>query len=122
MSRRNSFVFFFGIVLLLTSLLSPDQAAQAQSNAASWTQVAGVPASVTLHAVSMVDTNIAWAVGEEGAAGVVYRLAWSGGRWNVEHAASFSAPLRAVVAFADNDIWVVGDNGLIVHRDKVTSR
>jgi hypothetical protein len=35
----------------------------------------------------------------------------------VQSRANFRAPLRAVTAIGDDNVWAVGDAGLIVHRD-----
>ena len=86
---------------------------QAQTNLLVWAQWGGAPGNSSLADVFMIDENNAWAVGSEQA----YELDWNGARWNVTSRGTFRAWLTAVVAISDENVWAVGDNGLIVHRD-----
>src|SRR5688500_12403868 len=73
--------------LILVGLLAGGTAAHAQAPA--WAQVSGLPNTIALNNVFMVDRNTAWAVGSESGAGVVFRLSLQDGRWNTAREASF---------------------------------
>lgn len=109
------------VALVLTTLLVPGPILHAQTDLLVWAQVGGVPPTIGLTDVQMVDQDTAWAVGNDlgsgGGSGYVYRLTWTGGRWTVTQDARFTAPLHALHVLDGSNIWAVGDNGLIIHRD-----
>lgn len=90
-------------------------AAQAQSQV--WASVTGLPVTVQLHDVFMVNQREAWAVGEEREQGVIYQLSLQDGRWEVAFDTAVPAPLRAVVAPHAANVWAVGDRGTVLHKD-----
>ncbi len=118
---KNRTVKVSAVLLTLISLISvlgltpQPTAAQAQSQL--WASVIGLPVTVQLHDVFMVDERVAWAVGEERDRGVIYRLHLQNGRWEVAFETAAPAPLRAVVALHEANVWAVGDRGTIVHKD-----
>jgi hypothetical protein len=103
--------------LALAAVPAGTQAQQPGSNLY-WAEAFGTfPTNSALNGVFMLDSRSAWVVGGEGS-GVVYRLQHqSGKRWSVLHSQSLRAPLWAVSAVADNNVWFVGERGLIVHYD-----
>lgn len=116
--HRRSFVV---VALILASLVIPGQASRAQANLLVWAQVGGVPPTVSLSSVEMLDQKTAWAVGStissEGAAGFVYRLNLTDPHWMATLEAQFDSPLQAIDVVDASNIWAVGDDGLLAHRD-----
>ncbi len=104
----------FNLVPVLGLVLEPT-AAQAQSQV--WASVAGLPVTVQLHDVFMVNQRKAWAVGEERERGVIYQFSLQDGRWEVAFETAAPAPLRAVVAPHAANVWAVGDRGTVLHKD-----
>lgn len=104
-------------LLLLCAGLFGGGAAHAQSDRLVWAHVGGAPGSVHFSAVVMLNSASAWAVGAEGGQGVVYRLWLEGDRWRAARDAAFDRPLNAVAPISAEEVWAVGDDGLIVRRD-----
>ncbi|GIV96706.1 MAG: hypothetical protein KatS3mg057_1363 [Herpetosiphonaceae bacterium] len=115
MKRRRIMV----VVCLMIALagLLPAARLSAQGDLNVWGVVVGASPSVAFSSVFMVDDQTAWAVGEDRGRGVAYRLDWRDGRWSVSFDQWFAHPLNEVVAISASEVWAVGDNGLIVHRD-----
>ena len=67
------------------------------------------PSKNNLNAISFIDINSGWIVGEKGT--IMYR---SGGNWQ-EHRKFTSEDLNSVFMINRNDVWAVGSNGTIVH-------
>ena len=62
--------------------------------------------------------ELAYAVGSNGSDAAVFQFSLGNGRWVVALDAAFSAgQLLALSAVSPNNIWAVGENGLIVHKD-----
>ncbi|MEO5951743.1 MAG: hypothetical protein ABIQ44_04665, partial [Chloroflexia bacterium] len=98
--------------------------AGAQSNGAIWGLVGNiVPPSATLNSVYMPDANTAWLAGSDYSSGSgggrVYKIIWRNGQWVLNSTYSFRALLYSIVAISDNNVWAVGDNRLIVHKDAI---
>ena len=91
--------------------------AHAQHELEIWSQVAGViPGTADLTSVFMLDTQNAWVAGYEGHEGRAYRISMQGPRWGMVATYSLRAPVRGISAVADNNVWAVGDSGLIAHK------
>jgi hypothetical protein len=103
--------------LLISSILVPQRHVFAQPPPAGWSRVAGIPPTVQLNAVMMIDALTAWSAGADHGGGVLYQLRWQGSQWTVSLEGVFRAPLRALSAISTTNIWAVGDQGLIVHKD-----
>ena len=91
----------------------------AQADAPVWSLVdAGLPAGLDLQGVYMTDgLNGAWIAAADHHGGRVIRLQRANGQWSADLGPTFRAPVRAVVAPSDTNVWAVGDAGLILHRD-----
>lgn len=101
------------MALLACALAGPTTPARAQPQ--SWARVADLPPTATINDVFMLGVETAWAAGQDGEAGAIYRLSLSPGGWQVSRDAVLAAPLRAIVALSDGDVWAAGDGGLF-HR------
>jgi hypothetical protein len=117
MVKRAAILVVLGLVTAAL-LLSGGTSTQAQATTV-WAKIdLGLPATTTLTGVFMVDgAHGAWAVGADGNTGLALRMQRQGGSWTVQSRAVFRAPLRAVAVIGDDNVWAVGDAGLIVHRD-----
>jgi hypothetical protein len=115
MRRYRCFAVLLGAVLLCSALFGAAPVTHAQQRA--WAQVGGVPATVTFNDVFMLDARNAWAVGQDGAAGVIYHLSQAPEGWVTSREASFTASLRAIAAVSANDIWAAGDAGMFHKGD-----
>ncbi|MBA3469501.1 MAG: hypothetical protein H0T53_07625 [Herpetosiphonaceae bacterium] len=104
------------LVLLLSMVLIRRPDVSAQGNPLVWSQVAGLPISVTFQDVVMYDVTTAFAVGSDGAEGVIYTLQYANGRWTGSLDYRFNAPVNALAVIGPDNIWVVGDNGLLAHK------
>jgi hypothetical protein len=114
MKRRSALL---GAVLLLLTLFGSARMTQAQSSPLAWSRVMGIPSSANLSGVALFGAMDAWAVGSQNAAGVIYHLHRQSDRWDVTLEATVGAPLHAVDVVSDQDVWAVGDLGLIMHKD-----
>ena len=117
MIKQAAILVVLGLVTAV-AVLSGAGSSQAQT-ATFWAQIdLGLPATTTLTGVYMVDgTNGAWVVGADGTAGLALRLQRQAGSWTVQSRTGFRAPLRAIAVIGDDNVWAVGDAGLIVHHD-----
>ena len=99
--------------------LGPAGPGHALAEAPVWAQVdAGLPAGLALNGVFLTDgPDGAWVAAADGSGGRVIRLQRQAGGWTSELGPAWRAPLRAVVAVSDANVWAVGDQGLILHRD-----
>ncbi|HEU5087669.1 MAG TPA: hypothetical protein VFT99_09495, partial [Roseiflexaceae bacterium] len=79
-----------------------------------WSQVAGIPSSVTFNSVFLYSDTRAWAAGAENNQGVIYELQHTNNGWVAIRVGEFGAPLYELVVVSPDDIWAVGDNSLIV--------
>jgi hypothetical protein len=113
-------------VIALLGMLWGAQATygQERSSRLIWSQVSGIAADIHLADVFMVDQNNAWAVGRQERdgtiTGVAYRLQLRDGRWQATLGPAFGTALNAVVALSANEVWVVGEGGLIAHNGQRT--
>jgi hypothetical protein len=107
------------LVLLLVGLLGVPVARAQEQPLPVWGVVTGASAGVTFEDIDAVSPTEAWAVGYAGEPriGVVYRLTLQEGGWQVSRALEVPTPLRAVDVVAQDLLWAVGDDGLIVRRD-----
>jgi hypothetical protein len=68
----------------------------------------------------MMDANNAWVAGSDGESGVTYRLLHESGKWmrvpGLLYEETFAEPLWAMSVISDNNVWVVGDDGLIAQK------
>ncbi|HMA36801.1 MAG TPA: hypothetical protein VKY74_20265 [Chloroflexia bacterium] len=107
------------LILGAAGLAAQAPGTPAQANSPVWTQIAagGLPGR-DLNGVFMVDgPDGAWIAAGAGPSGQAVRLRHQGGLWTGELSPFFRAPLQAIVALADDNVWAVGDAGLIVHQD-----
>jgi hypothetical protein len=114
MRLRSARVWTF--LLLLSLLLAGRTSVSAQADPLVWSQVAGIPSDVIFQAVVMYDEYTAFAVGSTGTEGVIYKFQYPTGRWTATEEQRFSAPLNALAVIAPDNIWVVGDDGLLAHK------
>ncbi len=94
--------------------------AQAQAGQQSaWTRVQGLMSdTVRITGVFMVSADDAWVSAGSGGTGLACQLRWDGISWRRTLCSpALRAPLNAVVAVSDDNVWAVGDDGLIVHRE-----
>ncbi len=81
-----------------------------QYSGGTWAGTAYSPTGqISLNAVSIVDTNDAWAVGNSGVASQ-----WNGSDWSLVNTPG-GQNLHAVKMLASDDGWAVGDSGTILH-------
>jgi hypothetical protein len=74
----------------------------------------------SLSAVTAISTNNVWAVGDSGNLSVDLIEHWDGTSWSVVSSTAFNGSLDviyAVSADGPNDVWAVGNPGLILHFD-----
>jgi hypothetical protein len=121
---RHSKLVLLGFIacLVIGMLVLCTGNTQAQVSNSVWGFVANVvPTSANLYGVYMQDVNTAWLAGRDRTPGEptgrVYKIAWHDGQWVLVSTYSFRAPLRAIVAISDDNVWAVGDERLIVHKD-----
>jgi hypothetical protein len=82
--------------------------------------------AVELRDIYMLDSQNAWAVGtyygSRDVQGHMYRLERKDGHWRVVDDPRLrqitNGSLNAVVAISNDNVWAVGDNGLVVHVDR----
>lgn len=113
-------------LLLVPSLVSPQTArANPDSSCQLTWQPAQLPnvdsALVSLHSVSVIADNDAWAVGEWGDSGAERSLIlhWDGNIWSdspLTYVNRAYPPLKGVDAIAPDNVWAVGDN-IVLHWD-----
>ncbi|HYP18774.1 MAG TPA: hypothetical protein VEY08_01770, partial [Chloroflexia bacterium] len=95
--------------------------AQVPAAGGDWQHVPNVPADVDFHDVFMADATSGIAVGRQGDKGAAYELQWTavdGSHSSLQTSPinlNFDAPLHAAV-MVNGDVWVVGEQGLIVHK------
>jgi hypothetical protein len=88
---------------------------QAESD---WSVVDGVPNTIDLQDVFLLNEREAWLVGNDPTErGVVYRALWDGANWSIDKQFATTERLNALVVISANNIWAVGDQGLIIHND-----
>jgi hypothetical protein len=118
MLRKRTVWLVAGIVLLLAGLFAGLGAGSSYAQPRTvWAVVQGASPTAALQDVYMLDTHTAYVVGGDGDVGVAYRLVWTGSKWEVSEYQQFRAWLKAVVAVSDDNVWAVGDAGLVAHRD-----
>jgi hypothetical protein len=115
MRRFRFFAALLSALLFVSVLLGATPVTHAQPHA--WAQVSGVSPTVTFNDVVMLDTQTAWAVGQDGSAGVIYRLNLYPAGWVAVRDASFASPLQAITAVSPNNIWAVGAGGMFHKAD-----
>jgi hypothetical protein len=72
-------------------------------------------AEYDLHGVFMTGLNDAWAVGGRyGKGGIIVHYELADGAWRAGSTATYRAPLNAVVAVGDRELWAVGDVETII--------
>jgi hypothetical protein len=90
-------------------------------NASLWEPIEGIPGNVNLQDVFLLNERQAWAIGNDNNdLGVVYRLEWDTTTWSVEQEFTTTEPLNALVVINPENIWAVGNNGLIIHKQPST--
>jgi hypothetical protein len=91
--------------------------AQAQGEQSTWVPAPGVLAPYdSANAIFMTGVNSAWLAVDESGAGVVYYIEWQNDRWARTYASpGFRCPLRGISAISNENVWAVGDCGLILH-------
>jgi hypothetical protein len=105
-------------MLAVGALVIGGQNTQARSNPPVWGLVANViPTTSKLTNVFMLDENNAWVAGSDGSRGKVYKLQVAGGNWRLVDSHDFPSPVLSLAAVSDNNVWVVGDTGLLAHKD-----
>src|SRR6478672_6580117 len=116
--RRIKWVLIaVSVALALAALMAGAQGGKAQSDPPVWGLVAGVvPATVSLNTVFMVDQNNAWVGGADAGSGELYRLQFANNAWHVIERQSFQQAVLALSAITGDDVWVVGESGLLAHR------
>jgi hypothetical protein len=87
-----------------------DNSGVARWNGTSWVRMTGAPAS-DFQAVLAFGTSSVYAVS---AGGSIFRF--NGSTW--QHLEDFNVPLWDIVGTSPDDIWVVGEQGLIIHWPK----
>lgn len=116
-------VTIFAFVALLESISTKDAKAQADNPV--WGIVGDVvPPTYSLFGAYMQDANTAWlaggsSIGDPDNVGRVYKISWHDNKWVLDTTYLFRAPIRAIVAISADNVWAVGDDKLIVHRDAV---
>jgi hypothetical protein len=91
--------------------------AQAQNEQSTWVPAPGVVAPYdNINAIFMTGVNSAWLAGEESGIGVIYYIEWQSDHWARTYSSpGFKCPLRSISAVSNQNVWAVGDCGLIVH-------
>ncbi|HEY1016278.1 MAG TPA: hypothetical protein VGE07_26445 [Herpetosiphonaceae bacterium] len=107
--------FALMVCLLLAALAGPAAPAAAQLPPR-WGAVTGV-ADVDFTNVFMYDATQAWAVGNWGEQGRLYRLKLINYGWQIELAATFDQPLADLSVVSPTDLWVTGRRGLLARWD-----
>jgi len=76
----------------------------------------GTAAGVSLRSVWMVSSTDGWTVGTVvgGAWGIAR---WNGAAWAAETGPAAPSDLNAVQALSSTNVWAVGNDGTIIHRD-----
>jgi hypothetical protein len=113
--------------MLGTFALLGTRNSQAEATAASteWQWTSKAPANVDFQDVFMASTESGIAVGKDGDRGAAYELQWTGVDETESSLAmnavgfDFRAPLWAAV-MVNEDVWVVGEQGLIAHKQNGT--
>jgi hypothetical protein len=99
--------------------------AQVPATGNDWQKIPDVPAGVDFHNVFMASSRSGIAVGKQGDKGVAYELEWTPlDAWRnslqiIPVSFNFRAPLWTAV-MVNEDVWVVGEQGLIVHEHNGT--
>ena len=102
---------------VLVLALAGAQEAEAQPDRLVWSQVWGASPMAHIEEIFMLNENSAWAVGAESGNGAVYELKHLGDRWTVTLKQTFSLNwLNALSAISEDNVWVVGNYGLIAHK------
>jgi hypothetical protein len=70
-----------------------------------------------LNGVCGLRPNAVWAVGVTGAGVAVTIVRWNGGTWTAESAPVTGVELNDCWALNDDNVWAVGADGTILHRD-----
>ena len=116
--RRVFWLPLLALALLAAGLIGRLPGTQAQTDPAAWAQIAGLPPTYTGYGVFLFNgLDNAWVVGGDPQGGWALRLARQYGNWTIADRATFRAPLRAVAVVNDDNVWAVGERGLIVHRE-----
>src|SRR5947209_474440 len=84
--------------------------------------VPGLPVEMSMGTVSMPNPETAWVGGGVLPAGAgfdprAYKLKWLSGQWKAVYSHSFRSNVNAIAAVAEDDVWVAGSAGMLVHKD-----
>lgn len=112
------------LLALLAASVEQSATTHAQDSRYVWEAVAGTPSDVDFESVFLTNERNAWLAGSRGTEGVVYAAVWVGdGQFKTlelspESKFRFRAPVRAIVSVGQggDNLWVVGEQGLIAHR------
>ncbi len=107
-------VFVFGVVILNTPMVLR---AQVQGEQSTWVPVPGVVMPYdNINAIFMTGVNSAWLAGDQTSTGVIYYIEWQSDHWARTYSSpGFKCPLRGISAVSNQNVWAVGDCGLILH-------
>jgi hypothetical protein len=132
-SMRRSVKIWLGIILACLAMPAAafgwlgagTSSAQVPPTGGDWQQISTVRPDTDFSSVFMAGVNSGIAVGKQGDRGVAYELQWmplDGSRSTLRLTPvsfDFRAPLRAAV-MVNQDVWVVGEQGLIARRQNGT--
>ncbi|HET6312790.1 MAG TPA: hypothetical protein VFH60_03060 [Chloroflexia bacterium] len=111
-------ITFLLVIALLSTVLGAraQPAPTAQPTKLVWAQVFDpTVAEYDLQSVFMTGPNDAWAVGGRyGKGGIIVRYEFINGVWRSVSSKPYQAPLNAVVAVGDRELWAVGDVETII--------
>lgn len=79
----------------------------------SWTAVGGLPVSLDIYDVDVIDQNTAWAVGRENSVGIILKTTDGGNVWNPQTPVGGASALNSVFFFDTSTGFVVGNSGTI---------
>ncbi|HYO50264.1 MAG TPA: hypothetical protein VEW94_10475 [Chloroflexia bacterium] len=129
MPRKVCFSAIFACLAMLAATLgwlgTGTLNAQVPPTGNGWQKIPDVPANTDFHNVFMADAHSGIAVGKQLDKGVAYELQWTGldSRRDLLRITpvsfNFRAPLWAAV-MVNEEVWAVGEQGLIVHKQKGT--
>jgi hypothetical protein len=107
-------VFVFEAIFLNAPV---NMRAQGQDEQSTWVPAPGVVAAYdNINAVFMTGVNGAWLAVDESGIGVVYYIEWQSDHWARTYSSpGFRCPLRGISAVSNQNVWAVGDCGLILH-------
>ena len=80
------------------------------------------PESANLDKVFMLDQNNAWVAGNVTVSQTqlvfrVYKLQFGSNGWHIDYVQDFRDRVNAIVRICDNNVWVVGNSRLFMHKD-----